>query len=242
MEKIVKEFIYPGKELDIFHFAVNWKNYWASRISPYLRGRVLEVGAGIGNNTILLQSLCRDKLNEWTCLEPDPIFAGKLKQKIDFNNLSVKNNVVNGTLKKFINKSVYDTIIYIDVLEHIEDDFSEIQKASALLSKNGHLIVLSPAHPFLYTEFDRHIGHYRRYTISSLRDLNPKNCKTIISTYMDSAGMAASFANRLLMRQSVPSIGQIMFWDKFLVRISYFLDILTAGKIGKSVLYIWEKS
>ena len=57
----------------------------------------------------------------------------------------------------------FDSIVYIDVLEHIKDDSAEIAAATARLRSNGTLVVLSPAHAWLFSAFDAAVGHYRRY-------------------------------------------------------------------------------
>jgi 2-polyprenyl-3-methyl-5-hydroxy-6-metoxy-1,4-benzoquinol methylase len=237
----MKTFKYPGQELDVFALASNWKQYWGSRIFSHIKGHVLEVGAGIGNNTIHLQELSRNMYESWTCLEPDPAFVTQLKQKMAENDSESLTNIVKGTIETTTGKDAYDTILYIDVLEHIYDDASELEKASRILSFKGHLVVVAPALSFLYTDFDKSIGHYRRYTIPSLKRLTPKGCQVVMAAYLDSMGVLASLANRLLLRQNLPTSDQIIFWDKYLVKISLLTDKLSMGKIGKSVILIWEK-
>ncbi len=238
----MEAFRYPGTELDLFSLAINWKRYWASLVSPYVGGRVLEVGAGAGNNTDLMQSMCRDMFTAWTCLEPDLDLIDRLKRKIDPEKPKAVVDVVHGSVADLPRSPVYDTILYIDVLEHIKDDKTELQTAAELLSINGHIIVLSPAHAFLYSEFDRWIGHFRRYTIGDLKQLTPGGCEPVLSRYVDSAGMLVSLANRVLLRQSLPTSGQIMIWDRFFIPVSRLLDVLTLGKLGKSLLMVWKKS
>ena len=61
---------YVGGELDLFAQAQRWKDYWISRLRPFIAGSVLEVGAGIGANTVLLRTQSQAR---WLCLEPDPV-------------------------------------------------------------------------------------------------------------------------------------------------------------------------
>jgi hypothetical protein len=72
------DFQYVGNELDLFANATNWKRYWASRVRGFLKGDVLEVGAGLGTNTELLLS---DRTASWTCLEPDPALAERMRAR-----------------------------------------------------------------------------------------------------------------------------------------------------------------
>ncbi|NIQ14480.1 MAG: methyltransferase type 12, partial [Candidatus Dadabacteria bacterium] len=115
------------------------------------------------------------------------------------------------------NSGYYDTILYIDVLEHIEDDYNELQSAKKLLSDTGTLIILSPAHQWLFSEFDEAIGHHRRYTKATLLKIIPDELNLINIRYLDSIGLFASLANRVLMRKSIPSMNQIKFWDRVMV-------------------------
>ena len=114
-------------------------------------------------------------------------------------------------------------------------------QASHRIKPGGYLVVLSPAHPFLYTPFDQAIGHYRRYTRDSLLALNPPGLEVAQMRYLDSAGMLASLGNRLVLKQSMPTRRQIAFWDKFLVRVSTVSDSLLGFRLGKSVLGVWRK-
>ena len=151
-----------------------------------------------------------------------------------------RRELVLGDLSTLDSSRLFDAILYIDVLEHIEDDSAELRRAAAHLSPGGALIVLSPAHPFLYTPFDQAIGHYRRYTRQSLRAAAPRNLRRDKLIYLDSVGMLASLANRLLLDQSMPTAAQIHIWDTYLVPCSRVMDPLFFGAVGKSVLGVWR--
>ncbi len=132
-----------------------------------------------------------------------------------------------------------DTILYIDVLEHIEDDRKEMALAGERLKPGGKLIILSPAYQFLYSPFDRAIGHYRRYDRKALRFAANGGLKEISIRNYDSVGMMASMANKLLLRQSYPTKAQVYFWDKYMVGFSKLLDPLFFYRIGKTIVGIW---
>lgn len=224
---------YPGLELKLFEQAHNWKSYWSRRVAPFVRGAVLEVGAGIGANTRLLSTL---EFTRWTCLEPDAALA----RQIDLPP-GGRHEIAPGTIADLPADLRYDAILYIDVLEHIADDAAEMARAAARLQPGGALIVLSPAHPFLFTPFDTAIGHYRRYTRRSLRAAMPPGLTEVSLTYLDSVGMFASLGNRLLLGQSMPTAQQIGVWDRYLVPPSRLTDRLTCGHLGKSVLGVWRR-
>jgi ubiquinone/menaquinone biosynthesis C-methylase UbiE len=229
---------YVGKELDVFAHATNWKKYWSSEIQSYLTGDVLEVGAGLGANTKFLKS-CRT--SSWTCLEPDPDLARRMRNGFMTEPRLADCRVETGTIETLGSDHQFDAIIYIDVLEHIEKDREELAGASRLLRRGGNLIVLAPAHQWLYTPFDRAIGHFRRYNRSSLSACSPSDCNSVRFVYLDSVGMLASVSNRLFLKQAAPDLKQILFWDRYLVPSSRLLDRLALHVVGKSILGIWRK-
>ena len=108
------EFKYAGSELDLFEKARNWKAYWRSQIADFVRGEVLEVGAGIGANTLTLAGLDYER---WTCLEPDAALAARIALPP-----GGRHEAAVGTIDDLPADAKFDAILYIDVLEHIEDD------------------------------------------------------------------------------------------------------------------------
>ena len=224
---------YCGTELELFELARNWKSYWKSQIAPFVCGSVLEVGAGIGANTTVLSDL---RFDHWVCLEPDPQLGERIRRP------DGRYESITGVTADLPSRPMFDSILYIDVLEHIEQDAAELTRAASLLKPSGSLVVLSPAHNFLYTPFDRAIGHYRRYTRSSLRAVAPRNVREQSMRYLDCCGALASLGNRLLLHSAMPAEGQILFWDQRLVPVSRWLDPLLFYHAGKSVLGIWMRN
>lgn len=226
---------YTGSELELFRNAINWKRYYARCLSRFVSGDVLEVGAGLGGTT---PALSNANVRTWLCLEPDAKMLGPLKQAI--NALGKAYEASTGTIDD-LGQRQFDSILYIDVLEHIQDDALELKKAAARLRAGGHLVVLSPAHQWLFTEFDRALGHYRRYSRKELAALGPNELSLKEAFYLDSVGVVASLANRVLLKQALPTETQIQFWDKTLVPLSRVLDPCFARKLGKSVVAVWTK-
>lgn len=233
-------FSYIGSELELFSQAINWKRYLRSKIGKFLGNRVLEVGAGIGSTTV---SLCKGNEDEWLALEPDPSLLEILDNKIDSGKLPTCCKSHLGSVADLPSETEgkFNSILYIDVLEHINEDFSELERASQYLAKGGFLIVLAPAHQWLYTPFDEAIGHYRRYSRSSLLKLGTNNLRCVTAKYLDSIGLLASLANKLLLKSSQPTQAQIKIWDQYMVTLSKLADPLLLYSIGKSILVIWQK-
>ena len=104
------------------------------------------------------------------------------------------------------------------------------------------LIVLAPAHPYLFSRMDAAIGHHRRYTMAGLRALTPAGCRLAVLCQADAAGWFASLANRLVLHRAQPTAGQIAVWDGVLVPISRRLDRLLRFRFGKSILAVWRRA
>lgn len=231
-------FHYAGSELDLFAQALRWKQYFAERLAPFVRGRVLEIGAGIGANIPYLWS---DRVAEWLSVEPDPVLAGRLVAGIPPGIGPQACRTVCGTIDDVAPTPGFDTILYLDVLEHIEDDAAELRKAAAHLADAGHIVVLAPAYPILYTPFDRAIGHYRRYTAARVPEITPEGCNLTACFMLDSVGLLASVGNRFILRSSMPTPEQIRFWDERLVPLSRRLDRLFRNRVGKSLVAVWTR-
>jgi SAM-dependent methyltransferase len=227
----MSQLAYAGGELALFEKARNWKRCWRTLVLPFVQGDVLEVGAGIGANTQTLVDLpCR----HWLCLEPDPTLAARIALPTPRHELVV------GTIADLDPRRKFDTILYIDVIEHIEDDRGELARAAALLTPGGSIVVLAPAHASLYTAFDRAIGHFRRYSTAALRAIAPAGLHESKLVYLDSCGVLALLGNRYLLRSAMPTERQILTWDRLLVPCSRWLDPLLLHKAGKSILAVWS--
>ncbi|MFI5347951.1 MAG: class I SAM-dependent methyltransferase [Elusimicrobiota bacterium] len=234
----MNELHYAGRELELFEGARNWKRYWSSEIRPFLGGDILEVGAGLGANTEFIKST---EASAWMCLEPDPELASRMRGRFSGRALLAECRVEVGTTEALSPGRRFDGIVYVDTLEHIEEDRGELERAARLLRAGGRIVVLAPAHQWLYSPFDRAVGHFRRYDRLSLAELMPSGGRLLRLDYLDSAGLLASAGNRVFLQRSAPSRKQVFFWDRFLVPSLRLLDRLTFHMIGKSILGVWEK-
>jgi SAM-dependent methyltransferase len=232
------DYTYVGTELEVFRHARNWKQYYRSRISPYIQGSVLEVGAGIGATT---RVLCSDQANCWVCLEPDPMLARRIGEEHRREPYPVPPQVIVGTLETLEPTQTFDCLLYIDVLEHIEDDGAEFQRAAVRLKPGGSLVILCPAHQYLYSEFDRSIGHFRRYDAKMMRALKADALRLERIFYLDSTGIALSLMNRFVRRKGTPSARPILIWDRCFVPCSRLIDPLTGYRLGKTIVGIWKR-
>ena len=220
-------------ELKFFDAAKNWRKYQFKIISKYIQRNVLEVGPGTGNNL----KYYKNKASIITLLEINKKLARSLKKKFYKNKkIKILNSNIHSIKKKF------DTIMYMDVLEHIKTDKKEIKKAINLLSPGGHLIIFVPAFQILYSNFDRDIGHVRRYRKFFFFNLAKKyKIKLIELKYFDSIGFIFAIINRLVGTNNQNNVGLgIKIWNNFIF-LSKFFDCILKNMFGKSLLCVLKK-
>jgi SAM-dependent methyltransferase len=229
---------YVGDELELFARAHNWKRYWSEALGRHVRGRVLDVGAGMGASARLFAG--HAGIESWLALEPDPTLAAQMRAGAP-GEFPPGFEVAEGTLADMATDREFDTILYIDVLEHIEGDRDELVQATRRLAPGGRIVILSPAHAFLYSPFDAAIGHVRRYDRASLRAAVPPGFAVERMQYLDSVGLLASLGNRLLLRARQPTLGQIALWDGWMVPPSRLLDPLLLHRVGKTIVAVLRR-
>ncbi len=139
-----------------------WYNAWTvKKFERYLTGDILEAGCGHGSFTKTLATYG----NVWA-IDIDATCISTAKNQTRNIARVGYGDIENGSY--FFKHKQFDTIVCINVLEHIKNDTRTLTNLSRLTKKGGHLILLVPAHQFLYGTIDRAIDHYRRYEIDSL--------------------------------------------------------------------------
>ena len=220
---------YTGWELHNFDQANLYRSYQYSLIKDDLKGNILEVGPG---NCIYLKNYLKVARNV-TLVEPTKKYFKILSKKQKKNKkITVKKNF------KKLKKNYFDTILYLDVIEHIKKDKTEIINAYKLLKSNGSLIICVPAFKFLYSLYDKKIGHFRRYSQNDfkklLHDCNIKNYKM---RYFDFLGFCLIFLSNFFTKDNLNNFSiKIKFWN-YLIPLSVLIDsLLMKYFFGKSLL------
>jgi len=222
---------YDGFELDTFDAAKKFRNYQIYYLKSYIKDPFLEVGAGQGGLTNLYKKFTKDI----TLIEPDKKLFQLLRKKFRKKNIKIKNQ----TIDKI--KFKYQTIIYFDVLEHIKSDLKEVKIASKKLKKNGNLIFNVPAHQLFYNEFDKAVGHFKRYNKKDFKNIEKKtDLKIEKLIYYDSIGLLFLILNKIFKLKETNLKNKIYFWN-MLIPLSKIIDKLTFNKFGKSLLCVFKK-
>ena len=224
----------PSWELEFFDAAKNWRKYQFENILKYINSSVLEVGPGTGKNV----QYYRDRASEITLLEINKHMSNLLKSKFEGDQkITIQNSDIYSQERKF------DTILYMDVLEHIEDDKKEINRALEQLKPGGNIIFFVPAYQFLYSDFDKAIGHVKRYNKFFFFSFNKDEKISIIGLkYFDSIGFFMAVLNKLFNKNKKETIGLgVKIWDK-LIFLSKIMDAISLNKFGKSLFCIMKKN
>ncbi len=223
-------FVYEGKDLESMSFAKNYHNWIYENIEIELGNKIAECGSGVGNFT---EFLLRNDYAKIDAYEPCA--------KMHLNNKFSKNPRVNCINSNFelVSKNrdnKYDSVIFINVLEHIQKDFDAIMNAYRIIRPGGKLIIFVPALQFLYSNFDRSIGHYRRYQRSELtRLVENANFKIMSCKYFDSVGIIPWFIFMKVMRHGLSNRNTYAY-DTFVVPWLKFVEKLAPPPLGKNLL------
>jgi glycosyltransferase involved in cell wall biosynthesis len=187
-------------------------NAWmAKRFEPYLGERILEIGSGIGNISRHLPR--REKL---TLSDMDPMYLDLLEQAYrDHQLVDVKrfDLTSDGGLEE-LRAGRYDTVVCLNVLEHIGDDADALKRLRSLLEPGGRLALLVPQYPGLYGVYDRRLGHVRRYRKDGLERLL-KDCGFDIVTLrgFNSLSILGWWLNSKVLQRETMGAWQIKLFD-----------------------------
>jgi len=224
-----------SKNLKIMSQARNYNTWIYNNIKSHLGKRILEVGCGTGNMTEFF--LNKEKV-VGVDISDDHLNFIKLRffGKPNFEAFNFCDDKII-ELRRYR----FDTIICINVLEHIEDEIKAIKNMYQLLRKNGRLIMLVPAFESFYGTIDEADHHFRRYSKLQLKD-NLKECGFTIERtfYMNILGICVWLLHGKLLRKLVHPKRQISLLDK-LVFLGVGLERVIKLPFGMSLICVGLK-
>jgi 2-polyprenyl-3-methyl-5-hydroxy-6-metoxy-1,4-benzoquinol methylase len=214
---------------------VDWYNNWLySFIKGHTKGKILEVGAGIGNFTKLLT-----KNGRVYAIDYNNFYLEELRKTLGDSAKVGFGDIESGRLDF---KGVkFNTIICMNVLEHIDRDEKALENMYSLLQKNGRLILLVPAFSFAYGLIDKNLGHFRRYTAGEVsKKLKNAGFKSTEVRYLNSLALLGWFVNaKILKRKIIPRFQLTIF--NLIARPVLLLEKKIKFPFGLSVLAIGRK-
>ncbi|MBX9786550.1 MAG: class I SAM-dependent methyltransferase [Alphaproteobacteria bacterium] len=207
---------------------------------PYLADPLLEIGLGHGT---FYEYFC-EKIRSYVGLDIDQTLV-EHAQKNYPDNQYVCADLSSKTFTKEITQHRFNSILCLNVLEHIEDHEKALKNMLNVLTPSGHILLFVPAFQALYTDLDRLAGHYRRYTIKDMTLLANKCGGSIVEwSYFNFLGGIGWWINRFMSHKSLndPSVNQqVRFFNKIVLPFSKLIQPLTKKFFGQSLYVILKK-
>lgn len=220
--------------LKTFSLTHNYNIWIINLLAPYIGNKILEVGCGIGNLTFYLQNF-----GNLSCIDISEYYLAHMK--IDFPNIKFyKFDIADENVKVLKNHN-FDTVVCVNVLEHIADDRKALHNIFELLQPGGRLLLFVPALQFLYGSVDQKLSHFRRYDKKPLKKLlNDTAFEVERIFYSNFIAMFGWFFNSKVQRKKELSYWQTILFDKFVPFIAYFEQYIKPP-CGMSLMAVAKK-
>lgn len=226
---------YPGHDLEAMSAADRYNREIVNAFSPFLGERSIEVGAGIGNISVLL---LERQLEHLHVVEPDRVLHARASERLRGR---ARVTVHRGFLSSVLAHDRIggaDSVVSVNVLEHVEDDVTELALMRSVLRPGGHLCLWVPALPALYSDFDRSLGHYRRYRKAELAaKIRDAGFGAVRIEYRDIVGMAAWFLCCRVLGLGL-SPGKMRIYDRVVVPLATGIERRLRLPVGKNLLVV----
>ena len=231
-----------GRELDSQDIQRNYRRYQYDLISPYCGPEMLEIGAGLGD----LSSQFTDRRRlVVTDLDPQAVDAMTRRfsdcPAVEARQLDISSLTPSSAERLAERQGQVDSVLAVNVLEHIENDVDALRSVSRLVRPGGTVIQWVPGYMRLYGDFDRSIGHVRRYTPASLAragrsaGLTVRDCRPV-----NLLGGIAWWAAVRKGGTGSAKPGLVKLYNSVVVPITRFLDHFPIP-FGQTVLGVFEK-
>lgn len=201
--------------LKFFAQLYNYNRWLFDIFSPYLQGEILEIGCGIGTLTKFIL-----KKRKVSCIDLVPEYVEIVKKRLGLEKVVVGDIT---DLNTFWHGELYDTIVCLNVLEHIVEDELALKNMYSILKKHGRLTLSVPAHQALYGSLDEHLGHIKRYELDELI-AKCKQCGFRVEQkkYINLFGIFGWFYNGKVLKRKIISNTQLKLYDLILPLLKLF--------------------
>lgn len=212
---------------------------WQFRLAEAQLGkRVLEIGCGVGNFTRLLAG--RELV---VAVDVDPNCVAKLRQSLSGQSNLVPLNIdVLAPDFRELAKHGLDSVVCLNVLEHVSDDLQALRNMRAVLPSDGRVVLIVPAFQGLYGPIDRHLGHHRRYSKESMKALaHSAGFEPVTLRYLNSFGFLGWWWNARVLKKQRQSTFQISVFDTLVVPLLSRLEDRIEPPFGQSLFVVLVK-
>jgi SAM-dependent methyltransferase len=232
---------YEGQDLEALADLPNYQSAILRAFRPHLRGRVLEVGAGVGNIAALVEPLA----DELVLLEPATNLEPRLRdrfrgtRRVKVAPWRIEDAFGRAIDDVVISPSSFDAVVSVNVLEHVEDDAAMLADIRHALKPTGALLLFVPALPILYGSLDRLVGHFRRYERASLVALLERcGFRVDDCRYFDALGMLPwLLAGRVLRMHRFDDRGARLY-DRIAFPLTERFERKVSPALGKNLIAV----
>lgn len=224
--------------LEAISQAHHFNKWMYEQVKPFMQGKILEVGSGIGN----ISKYFLDDKSDIVLSDIREEYCNALRQKFPKNEV-LNLDLVNPDFDKVYShlQGSFDACFAMNVIEHIEDHHLAMKNLVSLLKVGGKVLILVPAGPWLYNDIDKGLFHYRRYTAQSMHSLFEAAHLPIQKEWRFNAlGIPAWFLGGKVMKKKEVEGGQMNFYNK-LVPLARLLDVVSFRKVGLSIIAVGSK-
>lgn len=168
-DKLYTDDAYGAEILGRLNRAPRFNRWMADVVRPFVGDRVLEIGAGIGNMSLNLMP----RSSYWAT-DVNPLYIDHLVSLRSTRPYMQVGHTDASSLQTYPPGQKFDTVVCLNVVEHIEDDLGVLCNIWNVVDDDGRAIILVPCGPNLYGTLDEVLGHFRRYTVEQLVDVSQR--------------------------------------------------------------------
>ncbi|MBR9700784.1 class I SAM-dependent methyltransferase [Candidatus Woesearchaeota archaeon] len=235
---MVKSEAYPeegNRSLEITANQTNFTDWMYAEISPWISGHILEIGSGLGTySRYILKDDPKAVLSD-----VDVVYVKKLNKKFPKNKAVQLDISDEKQIAKLRKTERFDTIIFLNVLEHVEKDEKALRLLRTLLTPNGRIICLVPTHRWLYNPLDKALGHWRRYTKKELKHKVGNEGYEVEAMFsFNFFAIFGWFLNGNILRKKIIGSGSMKLFNSLVGIFKFIEHYMLFQKIGISTIIV----
>jgi len=228
--------------LDVIAQAHRFNRWMYNTIKPFCKGRIFEIGSGTGNISQYFiedhQQIMLSDFRETYCKNLSTRFADS-HGVLGIEVLDLTDPGFDAKFARHFGK--FDTVFALNVVEHISDDVLALNNCYKLLTKGGQVVILVPSYKRLYNQFDRELGHHRRYTKSSLsRIFALTEFQVIHKQYFNFTGIFGWYLSGNILKLKIIPKKQMSLYS-FLMPAIKIIDKTVFNRAGLSTIMVGRK-